>query len=609
MRSFNSKTRQYIKRRISIILLALVCCFGCFFSGNQNAQISANNIPNIIEQQPSEDDWALPNWVAKTANSGLYAESTDFFNPEAYTVTMSWKEINPAENVFDWRRLEANLNAARKLNKKIWLRIFASDVKHTPDWVKAKYPDLKGMQYKNEGGSYRDMLDYKMSQGLFYPIWHSGFEAEFKKFLVSFKKGNYIADPALAFMYAPGAWRWNEWEVIFVDEAKRSGVTADQFLQWFRRHMDDYADAANGYAYKLVFTGQPQMERCERDSVWALKLNDVPNGRNRLVEYAISLGMSVRIGAQEYFNPYSNIPSWGAPAKTIGNLNYQVIDENNPLHNDSNRIIGTENELIGEEDLIPGTRKYYFMKMATLKSLQLRMNWINTTDFSYSLAPQVVEYARKTMGKTVENSPDAWVALRQWNDPTYFDDRLPEYSPENAELLGVNRSNYEQIHRFLKNSQLPFRNWERWLTQREVAPDGYTQPTQQVYDRTNFIKWNGFSYEAIRTDHQTQNNYIYFNVDDRFLKNQRADVEIKVTYLDDNNATWEIEYDALNGNLYKKTSQVFNQNSGKWKTTTFRISDAAFANRQNGNMDFRIYNGGSQDLTVRFVRVIKLQPV
>jgi hypothetical protein len=410
-------------------------------------------------------------------------------------------------------------------------------------------------------------------------------------------------------MYAPGGWRWNEWEVIFVNETKSSGVNADQFLRWFRRHMDDYANAANGYVYKLVFTGQPQMERCERDREWALKLNDVPKGRNLLVDYAVSLGMSVRIGAQEYFNPYSNIPSWGASAKTIGNLNYQVIDENHPLHSDRNRIIGTENELIGEESLIPGTRKYYFMKMATLKSLQLRMNWINTTDFSYSLAPQAVEYARKTMGKTVKNSPDAWVALRQWNDPTYLGDSLPEYTAKNAELVGVDRSNYEQIRGFLKKAQLPYRNWERWLTQREVAPDGYTQPTQQVYDQTNFIKWNGFSYEAIRTDHQTQNNYMYFNVDDRFLKNQRAEVEIKVTYLDDNNATWDIEYDALNGNLYKKTSQVFNQNSGKWKTTTFRISDAAFANRQNGNMDFRIYNGGSQDLTVRFVRVIKLQPV
>ncbi|BBC27212.1 hypothetical protein [Pseudanabaena sp. ABRG5-3] len=608
MKSLASKIRKTLKYRISLIFLALICCFGCFFSSNQNALISASNKPNIIEQQPSEDDWSLPNWVTRTENSGLYAESTDIFKPEAYTVSMSWKEINPEENVFDWRRLEANLEAARKLNKRIWLRIFASDVKHTPDWVKVKYPDLKAMQYKNEGGFYIDMHDNKISQGKFYPIWHYGFEAEFKKLLASFKQRRYIADPALAFMYTPGAWRWNEWEVIFVDETKKSGVTVDQFWQWFRRHMDDYADAANGYTYKLVFTGQPQMERCENDSVWALKLNDAPKGKNRMVDYAISLGMSVRIGAQEYFNPYSNIPSWGASAQTIGNLNYQVIDDDHPLHRDHNRIIGTENELLGYENMLPGTGKYYFMKMATLKSLQLRMNWINATDRSYSLAPEVVEYARKTMGKTVENSPDAWVALRQWNDPTYLDDRLPEYSDDISKKLGLSLADYQQLDSFFNNAKLPYRNWERWLTQREVAPNGYTKPTHQIYSKSQFDKWNGFSYEAIRTDHQNQSDYIYFNVDDQFLRNKKTDIEIKVTYLDDNDAKWGIEYDAF-GNVYKKTAQIVNQNSGNWKTITFKISDAAFTNRQNGNMDFRIYNGGFQDLTVRFVRVIKMQPV
>lgn len=51
-----------------------------------------------------------------------------------------------------------------------------------------------------------------------------------------------------------------------------------------------------------------------------------------------------------------------------------------------------------------------------------------------------------------------------------------------------------------------------------------------------------------------------------------------------------------------------NRNDNQWKTVTFEIKDAAFLNRQNSNMDFRIFNGGQQDLTVRFVRVIKLQP-
>ncbi|MGA7937297.1 MAG: hypothetical protein WCA35_27345, partial [Kovacikia sp.] len=74
-----------------------------------------------------------------------------------------------------------------------------------------------------------------------------------------------------------------------------------------------------------------------------------------------------------------------------------------------------------------------------------------------------------------------------------------------------------------------------------------------------------------------------------------------------NNSQWWIEYDASSGEFFKKTSKVANKNDAKWKTVTFEINDATFLNHQNCNMDFRIYNGGQADLTVRFVRVIKLE--
>ena len=52
-----------------------------------------------------------------------------------------------------------------------------------------------------------------------------------------------------------------------------------------------------------------------------------------------------------------------------------------------------------------------------------------------------------------------------------------------------------------------------------------------------------------------------------------------------------------------------NDNDGLWKTTTFYIYDAGFDNSQKGNMDFRLYNGGTHDLTVGFVRVIKTNSI
>ena len=83
-------------------------------------------------------------------------------------------------------------------------------------------------------------------------------------------------------------------------------------------------------------------------------------------------------------------------------------------------------------------------------------------------------------------------------------------------------------------------------------------------------------------------------------------VDVYVTYLDNNHATWTLQYDSATGSAYKSTTAVTNAGDGRWKTTKFFINDAGFKNRQNGGMDFRLYNGGVEDVTVRFVRVVKV---
>ncbi len=49
---------------------------------------------------------------------------------------------------------------------------------------------------------------------------------------------------------------------------------------------------------------------------------------------------------------------------------------------DSRRILGTENEALGDDSMIPKTKDPYFVRMLTLKSLQLRMNWLNVNERS-----------------------------------------------------------------------------------------------------------------------------------------------------------------------------------------------------------------------------------
>ncbi len=153
------------------------------------------------------------------------------------------------------------------------------------------------------------------------------------------------------------------------------------------------------------------------------------------------------------------------------------------------------------------------------------------------------------------------------------------------------------------------RNFERWLVQREVDEGGRAQPAYRVAYPREFASINGeFSHEAARTDRAGGNNCIYFGVDDRFLKGGRNPVQVKVTWWDDAPGKWWIEYDAAGGEAYRKTRVVDQAGDGAWKTTTLEMPDAGFGNRQKGGMDFRIVTGGPGDLTVRFVRVIRLTP-
>jgi Secretion system C-terminal sorting domain len=350
--------------------------------------------------------------------------------------------------------------------------------------------------------------------------------------------------------------------------------------------------ASNGYAYKMVFTGYGRIEKpynYRNHPAWFLPLNDTIQGDNILTSYAVSKGMSVREGAQEFFNTTSYAYSWGSSFMTIQNKNYQTFDENHPLHRDSLRIIGTENEGFCDPNML-GVCTYYHIKMSTLKALQLRVNWLNSRDNLVAFDSKIFEYARKTMNKNVKNSPDVWVALRE-----SFDHLLSAIPPAPKPNMPA----------WTDRISLPFRNWEKWLMQREVNTDGKTVPVYQLISNAQFDINNLKAHEALRTDKANSSNYMYFAVDDAFMKGGTNAVQIKVTYLDNFAGNWWIEYDASNTEINKKSTPITNLNDNKWKTITLNINDAGFNNRQNGNMDFRIHNGGNSDITVRFVRLIK----
>ncbi|MEH1770963.1 MAG: beta-galactosidase [Nostoc sp.] len=535
-------------------------------------QMTINNQPII----KNGDDWWLPSWVNPLPD----VVSFNVPNPQVPfqtldVVTLRWRDVNPQEGVYDWSILQKALGQTNN----IYVRFLNSDVIHCPIWLSSKYPSLKPFNI----GSYQDDFNIT-SAGFFYPMWHPEFQQEFKKLLQSFKAQNFASHPHLKFFYIPGAWQWGEFnpEVIqplFVAE----GLTPSSLLTWFRGLIDAYVDAFGTInAYKLVYTDQDILYNFNDAVDWEIAIDRNPSG------YVVSKGGSTRFGLLAKYNfVATDMPNYGVSVVDIGTGKYMIVDDNAPLIADPKRIIGSETVQFGGSTIPlssdPALVENQY-RMTALKNLQLRVNVLMSTTAEYwNAQPALHTYMLNSLGKHYYDSPDAWADLREAEDV------------------------YQQgVHWNLgDHSKWTIRNLERWLIQREVAPDGNTVATNLV---TLPVQYNKISYEARRTDHQNGSDYIYFGVDDKFIKGGTNNIQIKVTYLDNNSASWGIQYNAANGNSYKKSSLVSNTNNNQWKTATFAISDAAFINRQNGNMDFRIFNGGQQDLTVRFVRVIKLQP-
>jgi hypothetical protein len=94
--------------------------------------------------------------------------------------------------------------------------------------------------------------------------------------------------------------------------------------------------------------------------------------------------------------------------------------------------------------------------------------------------------------------------------------------------------------------------------------------------------------------------FIYFNVSDSFINDTEAAVSVTVRYFDESEGSFTIGYDARGGTSVAYTERqgdiVRRTDSGAWKEHTFRLNDAKFANRMDGDFeggaDFRLGIGG-----------------
>jgi len=106
-------------------------------------------------------------------------------------------------------------------------------------------------------------------------------------------------------------------------------------------------------------------------------------------------------------------------------------------------------------------------------------------------------------------------------------------------------------------------------------------------------------------------NYLYANVLDSFVSNGKPTREVWITidYLDQGADTFDLQYDA--GPFpasYKDAETVTKTDTGAWMSYTYHLTDASFANRQNGGSDFRIYDFADGDETISRIAVSAVDP-
>lgn len=103
--------------------------------------------------------------------------------------------------------------------------------------------------------------------------------------------------------------------------------------------------------------------------------------------------------------------------------------------------------------------------------------------------------------------------------------------------------------------------------------------------------------------------YMQFDADDSviFANAPGTRLAIEVEYLDEGTDSFSIQYDAHSGGpfgdgRFKDTGNVMKTDSGEFRTVTFWIDDAHFANRDNG-ADFRIDDHGNGPEVIHRVAV------
>jgi len=523
-------------------------------------------------------DYSLPGWVEPEDFAG-YVDHPDYQSNTVGSAYRnwwtSWADLEPVRGEYNWDLVEQRLDQAAAGGYRLCpqLRnlvcgggnedrnvVIPSSV---PEWVFEEF-ELTEDDIMSLGGDWNIRV---------IPAWRTDIREAFHDFVRAFGERGYPAREELGAMYIHGVSPsrgeefWLEPEQTALLE-RDGGFSAIVMQEWIESRLDAHAEAFGANTHKLAWVGKL--------TIWKYSGQDYEDAAWNVVQHAWDLGIGNRSSIVEKYHISLVEPALG---QSLDDDGYLHTDESIPPLRDG-LYFGDENEEYGDDwawrygDAADDWQRYRF---AMLRTLQMQMRVLWTRAQAEDIDPELSTYARYSLGKTVTSTADAWAYLK-----------------ESA----------------VRSSLTPARavkNFERWLQQRDV-PGGMTVPVAR-FDRAfnaGGISDNRdgafYDFTARRTDADSDQPFMYFDLDDRFTTS--GDIDIKVEIIDDTTATWRLEYVGAGGNLVS-TESYTGAGDGEVRTVTFTLDDARFAGELDHGMDFRIVCNGPQDVTVRWVRVVR----
>jgi hypothetical protein len=477
-------------------------------------------------------DWSLPPSVLPASNglmairrcNNLHKDLTSFLEPlnlpmnQTVTLWIRWKELEPVEGVYTFGLLRERIEEAEKMGYHVVLRILCSATIFAPEWL-GSYEIPFRTEHKKPN---RVIRNYDVAS----PAFH-------KRYL-----------RLIHALGASGIPQMDRLQGAFLGYASPSygdegigphGVNPDEVPHVIER-LDAWATAFEGVEHKVFMGG--------------------------LSEHGLNLGFGIRRGFVEMFLYHIPDESIGQQLDKAG---YLWVDESASILRNA-VFHGEENEEYEESWATsktdfrfgPNTDSFVYRYFTSnLRLLQMRCNYVLYN--SFSVWPEQMVWVGQSLGRTVENTPDIWCALRE----SYV-------RPVGA-----------------------VKNFERWLYQRDTT--GYeTVPAVRI---DHAIKmWmvdKGKYYDYIARKGQR----IGLAIDDRWCGHRPVDVAIKVTYFDEGRGTVRVRVGD------QKRSFILTD-TGALKTATFFLDDVEFAAK---NVEYDIvFEGLKCEPIVSFVRVIRL---